>query len=160
MRTAFRRNYFEASGLNRAMEHGFTGLWPTKTSIATVHKYWRNHRLVNSLGNINGQCWNGCAVKSSLFLLPSCKCFEISFRIKRFQMQAEVLITCSGVDGRTVDWELDLTALKQIQPLTGTKEHRLRFYFLQIKDKFIDTKPGREIRVKGRFVSYRCNLRR
>jgi len=29
-------------------------------------------------------------------------------------MHAEVLITCSGVDGKTVDGELDLTALKQI----------------------------------------------
>jgi len=41
-------------------------------------------------------------------------------------MQAEVLITCSGVDGKTVDWELDLTALKQ---LTDTKQHHLRFSF-------------------------------
>jgi len=39
-------------------------------------------------------------------------------------MHAVVLITCSGVDGKT-DSELDLTALKQIQPLTGTKQYEV-----------------------------------
>ena len=60
-------------------------------------------------------------------------------------MHAEVLMTCSCVGGRTIEWELDLTALKQIQPLTGTKRHHFRFSFLQIKDKFIKTKLDREI---------------
>ena len=60
-------------------------------------------------------------------------------------MHAEVLITCSGVDGRTIHWELDLTASTPIQPLTGTKQQHLRFSFLQIKDKFINMKPIKEI---------------
>ena len=68
------------------------------------------------------------------------------FKIKcRIQMHAEVLIVCSGIDERTIDREIDLTAMKQIQPFTGTKQHHLSFSLLQIKDKFIFTKPVREI---------------
>ena len=52
-------------------------------------------------------------------------------------MHTEVLKTCSGVDGRTIEWELDLTALKQIKPLTDTKQHHLWFSFLHIKNKYI-----------------------
>ena len=69
------------------------------------------------------------------------------FKIKcRIQMHAEVLIACSGVDGRTIDREIDLTAMKQIQPFTDTKQHHLSFSLLQIKDtEFVFTKPVREI---------------
>ena len=48
------------------------------------------------------------------------------FKIKcRIQMHAEVLTACNGVDGRTIDREIDLTAMKQIQPFTGTKQHHM-----------------------------------
>ena len=42
-------------------------------------------------------------------------------------MHAEVLITWGGVDERTNDWKLDLTAMKQIQPLKDTKQDHLIF---------------------------------
>ena len=68
-------------------------------------------------------------------------------------MHAEVLIACSGVDGRTIEREVDLTAMKQTQLFTGTKQHHLSFSLLQIKDKLIITKPGREIiQVLGRIA--------
>ena len=46
-------------------------------------------------------------------------------------MYAKVLITCSsGVDGSTINWQLDLTTLKQIQPFAGAKQHHLRLSLL------------------------------
>ena len=47
-------------------------------------------------------------------------------------MHAKVLIVCSGVDERTIDREIDLTAMKQIQPFTGTKQHHLSFSLLAL----------------------------
>ena len=42
--------------------------------------------------------------------------------------------------------EIDLTAMKQIQPFTDNKQHHLSFSLLQIKDtEFVFTKPVREI---------------
>ena len=46
--------------------------------------------------------------------------------------------SCSSVNRRTIDWNLDLAVLKQIQPVACTKQ-RHRFAF-QIKDKLVTRK--------------------
>ena len=43
-------------------------------------------------------------------------------------MHAEVLIVCSGIDERTIDREIDLTAMKQIQPFIGDKQKRREMF--------------------------------
>lgn len=51
-------------------------------------------------------------------------------------MHAKVLITCGGVNKRTIDRAVYLTVMKQIQPFAGAKKHHLNLSLLWIKNKF------------------------